>query len=156
MNNLFDYVLYLFPLAVVIAVALSLNHKHNSEQSELANTSTFAYEQPRISTNTTTPNNNIVNPHKYDMTEPFAQKIPFELTPAAWMQMMNNMMHNMQITQMMHHMASMPNQMMSPQTWMNPHGMLQNGAVNPSQQPMDPEQYKKWYEQQLKLHKSSQ
>ncbi len=166
MNNLFDFVLYLFPLAVVIAVALGLANKNSLEQADTLTGSSlssnnFIYKQEIP----TAINNNItskaMNPHKFDMTEPFAEKIPFELAPAAWMQMMNTMMHNMQITQMMHQMAAMPNQMMSPMLWANPHGqyghmgMLQNNAVNPSQQPMNPEQYKKWYEQQLKLRQSS-
>ncbi|MFK7816566.1 MAG: hypothetical protein AB8B92_09535 [Gammaproteobacteria bacterium] len=166
MNNLLDFALYLFPLAIVIAVALSLTNKNNLEQSETfvgssisANGSIYKQQIPVFTKNTVAPN--VVNPHKFDMTEPFAEKIPFEQTPAAWMQMMSNMMHNMQITQMMHQMAAMPNQMMAPMMWANPHGqpghmgMLQNHAVKPSPQPMNPEQYKKWYEQQLKLRQSS-
>jgi hypothetical protein len=61
-------------------------------------------------------------------------------------------MNNMKITQMMHQMAAMPAQMMSPAMWSNPHTIMPMGTAN-SSKPMDPEQYKKWYEQQLKAHK---
>ena len=94
---------------------------------------------------------NAVNYQNYAMTEPFAANVPFDFTPAAWMQMMNNMMNIMQMNQMMHQMAAMPMQMMNP-AWMNSRGL--SPSYNPSPvQPMDPAEYKKWYEQQLEVMK---
>ena len=72
------------------------------------------------------------------------------MNPAAWMHWMNNMMNYMSMTQMMHQMAAMPMQMMNPNLWMDPHAMLTNPTMSTVQQPMSPEEYEKWYNEQLK------
>jgi hypothetical protein len=149
----------IFTLAITIAAALYF--KSNGTQNEanlFATQSSSAYNQSgalnKNNFKSTSSNNHSVAPHyqNFAMAEPFSEHVPFEFTPAAWMQMMNVFMNNMKITQMMHQMAAMPAQMMSPAMWSNPHSMVNMSTTN-SSKPMNPEQYKKWYEQQLKAHK---
>ena len=160
MKNNIDNILLAALFAVIAVGGIALYHINKSGGSHINSTAaatttssslnTTAYKHPSAI------NNKGLNPsaaasyHNYDMPEPFAANAPFEFTPTAWMQMMNNMMNTMQMTQMMHQMAAMPTQMMNPTIWMNPHGMLPNQAASPAQQPMDPKEYKKWYEQQQK------
>lgn len=153
MKNLFDYVLFVFPLAIVIAVALGLNSKNKSEQPEASIRSNHSvYNHMSLSGNKNDSARDTATKYQnFTMSEPFAEHVPFEFTPTAWMEMMNNMMYNMQFIQMMHQMAAMPTQMMNPNMWFNPHTMSTNGMASQPQQPMDPKEYKKWYEQQLKL-----
>jgi hypothetical protein len=149
-------------LAIAIAAALFFNNngtqfvsntsgiKSNTQYSH----STASNNQPGMYIGNTYSKGNLNNQlsashyQNFSMTEPFSEIEPFEFTPAAWMQMMNVFMNNMQITQMMHQMFAMPAQMMSPAMWSNPHAGLSIGTAN-SSKPMSPEQYKKWYQQQL-------
>lgn len=156
MKTLLTYVLFVFPLAVAIAVALVVSNKNKSVQPETSvSSNTSVYKQLTVTPYTAlnAPAPNIANYHHYDMSEPFAANVPFAMTPAVWMQMMSNMMNAMQMTQMMHQMAAMPEKMMNPGMWTNPHAMLPNSATIPTQQPMDPKEYKKWYEEQQKALK---
>lgn len=154
MKNLFDYVLFVIPVAAIFAVALALNNANKSEEPvALASSSTSVYNHPTLSGNTAAFAPDAAKYQNFGMSEPFAEQVPFEFTPVAWVQMMNNMMNSMQVTQMMHQMAAMPTQMMASTMWVNPHAMLPNGMVNQSQQPMDPKEYRKWYEQQLEAMK---
>ena len=156
MNNYLKNILFVAPIAAIFAVGIGLHYINKSKQPEpSASSNTSAYDHPTFSAKTTVNPPDTVNYQNYAMPEPFAAHAPFNFTPAAWMQMMNNMMNNMQMTQMMHQMANMPSQMMNPTMWINPHGMLPNGAANQSQQPMNPKEYKKWYEQQLKLQQTN-
>ena len=152
MNNLLAYVFIVFPIAVIVAVALVLHNTNKSEQTEASESSkTSAYKQPTFSTSTAFNSSDDVNYKNYAMTEPFAANAPTDFTPEAWMQMMNNMMNLMQMTQMMHQMAAMPMQMMN-LAWMNPYGLSPGYNASPVQ-PMDPAEYKKWYEQQQEAMK---
>ncbi len=147
-NSLID-VLFFIPIPVILAAAVALyinNPEENSseKQESLASSITPIYNYSANSTNPVFTSPDATNYQNYAMAEPFAANVPFENTPAAWMQMMNNMMNAMQMTQMMHQMAAMPMQMMSP------HGVSPSFNSSPVQaMPMDPAEYKKWYEKQL-------
>ncbi len=161
MKNSLNNVSFLTPIAaifiVAVAVAVALQYKNKPAELEpSASSITSAYNHPAVSANTAFNSPDAANYQNYDMTEPFAANVPFDstsaawmYTPAAWMQMMNNMMNIMQMNQMnqmMRQMAAMPMQMM------NPHGFSPN--YNPSPvEPMDPAEYRKWYEQQLEAMK---
>ena len=156
MNNSLNNVSYLTPIAaifvVAVAVAVALQYKNKPAELEpSASSITSAYNHPAVSANTAFNSPDAANYQNYAMTEPFAANVPFNFTPATWMQMMNNMMNVMQINQMMHQMAAMPVQMMNP-AWMNPHGLSPSYNSSPVQ-PMDPAEYKKWHEQQLEAMK---
>lgn len=159
MKNNIDNILLAALVAVITVGGIALININKSTGLDpiatSTNASTSLYNHPPLTGNSAAFLPNSVKYQNFAMPEPFAEHVPFEFTPEAWMQMMNTMMNNMQLTQLMHQMAAIPQQMMSPMMWANPHNTFQNGAVNPSVQPMSPEQYKKWYEQQLKLQQSS-
>ncbi len=100
------------------------------------------------------------NSQAYAMPEPFAADAPFDyanfmqpMNAMAWMQLGANMMNYMQMAQMMQQMTAMPMQMMTPTMWMNP-SVMQNQTTTTMQQPMSPEEYKKWYDKQQELLQS--
>ncbi|MEJ2115957.1 MAG: hypothetical protein P8X88_07935, partial [Gammaproteobacteria bacterium] len=152
-NSLID-VLFFIPIPVILAAAIAL-YINNPErirpekQESSASSITPIYNYSVNSTNPVFTSPDATKYQNYAMTEPFAANVPFVNTPAAWMQMMNNMMNTMQMTQIMHQMATMPMQMMN-LAWMNPHGVSPGFNSSPVQtMPMDPAEYKKWYEKQL-------
>ena len=154
MKNLPKDVLFLIAFTIFISIGISLTYINKSKQPEQATSSSISnYRYPTVSENTATNfiTSDNVNYQHFSMPEPFASKVPFAFTPAALMQMMNTMMNTMKMTQMMHQISTMPSQMMNSTMWINPHGMLPKSAANPLQEPMDPQEYKKWYEQQLEL-----
>jgi len=159
MKNSLKGVSFLIPIAAVfvvaVAVAVALQNINKPEELEpSASSITSTYNHPTFSANTDFNSPDTANHQNYAMTEPFAASAPFGFTPAAWMQMMNNMnnmMNIMQMTQMMHQMAAMPTQMMN-SAWMNPHGLSPSYSPSPAQ-PMDPAEYKKWYEKQQETMK---
>ncbi|QMU60749.1 MAG: hypothetical protein GKR92_03185 [Gammaproteobacteria bacterium] len=155
MNNYLEDILFVAPIAAIFAAGIGLYYINKSDEPETSASSiTSVYKHPTLSGNTAAFAPDATKYQNYTMSEPFAAQAPFEFTPAAWLQMMNNMMNNTQMTQMMHQMAAMPTQMMAPTMWVNPHAMLPNGVAAQTQQPMDPKEYKKWYEQQLELQQS--
>ncbi len=158
MKNNIDTILLAALIAVISAGGVALYYINKSGGAALTATpsssATSVYRHPSLSGNVAAFAPGAVEYQNFAMPEPFAATAPFEFTPVAWMQMMNNMMNNLQMTQMMHQMAAMPSQMMNPMMQMNPHSMLPNQTINPSQQLMDPKEYKKWYEQQQKLQQS--
>ena len=148
-NSLID-VLFFIPIPLVLALAIALHLTNKSEDLEPSTSSiTSTYNQPIHSVNSTFNSPKAASYQSYAMAEPFAAHVPFENTPAAWMQMMNNIMNTMQMTQMMHQMAAMPIQMMN-LAWMNPYVLSPSYNSSLVQQtPMDPAEYKKWYEKQF-------
>ena len=154
MKNFIENALFLVPIVAIFVLGIALHYINKSNQpspSEISSSSaTYNYVNKA-----NTGAHSEGHYQNYAMLEPFAENHPFDFTnvmqhmnPGTWMQMMNNMMNTMQMTQMMHQMFSMPMQMMNPTMWMDPHAMLSNSATGTVQQPMSPEEYKKWYEQQ--------
>lgn len=148
MKKFLNDALFLAPVLAIFAVGVGLYYINKSKQPELSSYQPVTTVTPYTALNAPAPG--AFDYHHYDMSEPFAANVPFAMTPAAWMQMMNNMMNTMQITQMMHQMVAMPEKMMNPGMWMNPHAVLPNQNQGKVQQPMDPKEYKKWYEEQQK------
>ena len=148
MKNSLEDVLFLIPIVVIFALGIALHYITKPDHTELSNTN-------RVSGQIYGEAGNF---DSYAMLEPFAENYPFNfanvmqqpMNPAAWMHWMNNMMNYMSMTQMMHQMAAMPMQMMNPNLWMDPHAMLTNPTMSTVQQPMSPEEYEKWYNEQFK------
>lgn len=172
MSDISKDVLYFIAFSAILAIGIGLTYANKSAETKPITNANASIERLHNKSNI---NNNSAKTNTYagatksaknshptknfrsfGMPEPFAEQVPFEFSPSSWMQMMNNMMNTMQMTQMMHQMAAMPTQMMNPSIWMNPHNGLPHGAATPSQQPMSPKDYKKWYEaQQQKLQPST-
>lgn len=142
MKKSLEDALFLIPIAAIFAIGIAVHFIVKTDQPESSNTNTMS---GLAAGKTKTIDS-------YAMLEPFAENHPFNFTdvmqhpmnPFAWMQVM---MNAMQMNQMMHQMMTMPMQTMNPTIWMNPHAMLSNPAMNTVQQPMSPEEYKKWYDQ---------
>ena len=151
-NSLID-VLFFIPIPVIFAAAVALYINNSEEPESLVSSISSTYNHLAYSANST-PANSASNPSDassyqiYAMSEPFAANAPFENIPATWIQMMNNMMNVMQMTQMMHQMATMPMQVMN-SAWINPHGLSSPSYTPSPARPMDPAEYKKWYEKQF-------
>ena len=147
MKKSLEDALFLIPIVAIFAVGLAIHFIVKTDQPEPSNTNTMSGLAAGGSEKF----------DSYAMLEPFAENYPFNFTnvmqqpmnPAAWMHWMNNMMNYMSMTQMMHQMASMPMQMMSPNLWMDP-AIMTNPTMSTVQQPMSPEEYEKWYNEQLK------
>lgn len=164
MNNFLKNALFVLPIIALIAVPVAIHKIKDRSKTDSAslvsdmksyNNSNSAHHEHAGSAMSRKTEN-------YSMPEPFSPKLPGSdccgvmsnpMNISAWMQMMNSMINSMQMTQMMHQMAAMPMQMMNPAMWMKPHGLIPNNAVSTVQQPMSPEEYKKWYEQQQKTLK---
>lgn len=154
MKNFSKDILFLITFSAIIAIGIGITYLNKSKKSEPStSSSTSVYNYPTVSSKTAAAFNSsdYVNYKNYAMTEPFAANAPTDFTPEAWMQMMYSMMNIMQMTQMMHQMAAMPMQMMN-LAWMNPYGLSPTYNAS-SVQPMDPAEYKKWYEQQQEAMK---
>ena len=145
MKNSYEDALFIIPIVAIFAIGIALHYITKSDQPEASNTNLMS---GLVSVQAESFDN-------YAMLEPFAENPPFNfanvmqqpMNPAAWMHWMNNMMNYMSMTQMMHQMAAMPMQMMSPNLWMDPYAKLSNHTMGTVQQPMSPEEYKKWYDQ---------
>ena len=155
MKNYLEDVLFLVPIVAIFAIGIAIHYITKTDQPEPSTSSsnTTFYNHTNTMSNLAAG-----NPAKFDhyaMLEPFAENHPFNfssvmqqpMNPAAWMQMMTHMMNYMSMNQMMHQMAAMPMQMMNPTLWMDPHAMLPNSSTSTAQQPMSPDEYRKWYEQ---------
>jgi hypothetical protein len=163
MNNILKIALFVIPIIALIATPIVIHHNKNNSTQSLQDTSTAnSTSSPShpmhvaATKSLTSPTMGMDSRQIYDMPEPFAHELPWSnccgmhhpMSPAAWMHVMNTMMNSMQITQMMHQMATLPKQVMNPAT-SHPHGLMPNNTST-SIQPMNPKEYKKWYEQQQK------
>ena len=160
MNKFIQQALFIIPIAALVIAPLIIDHKIKTPATETLNSVTpGTYSQINRSIDSDFDAPNVVESKQYAMNEPFSAQDPFALTsamhnsmnPAAWFQLMMNMTNYMQLTQMMQQMTAMSAFMMNPAAWMNPHMMMPNQYPYPvQQQPMHPEEYEKWYNEQLK------
>ena len=157
MNKFLQQALFIVPIVALIIAPLVIDHKiKGSSLNNSGNATDNTYTQFNRSIDSDFDAPNVVESKQFAMTEPFSAQDPFALTsamnspmsPAAWFQLMMNMANYMQMTQMMQQMMVMPTLMMNPAAWMNPQ-MMPNQYHPSAQQPMSPEEYEKWYNEQL-------
>ena len=154
MKKLFQQALFVIPIVALIAAPLIIEHKRKSAEQALPNYSSGNTHIGEQSTGIDFDIPSVVDKKQYAMSEPFAEQSSFAATsamyqsmnPLAWMKLMFDMANYMQMTSIMQHMTAMP------VMWMNPY-MLQNPhQLQAMQQPMPPEEYEKWYQQQQELN----
>ena len=154
MKKIVQQALFIIPIAALIAAPLVIDHKKNENlESKFSSADTSANHHDDVNFNLP----HVVDNEQYAMSEPFSEHSFFihpcnmgnPMDPAAWMSLMMRMMNYMQMTQMMQQMPMIPAGTTTPSApWMNPY-MLMPNQPNSIKQPLSPEEYEKWYNEQL-------
>ncbi len=159
MNKLFQQALFVIPIAVLIATPFVMDHQNKEVESNVSSSGMFALNSHSNHENDVDFDlPHVVDNEQFAMSEPFSEHSFFihpcnmgnPMDPAAWMNLMISMMNYMQITQMMQQMTRIPAGMSNPSApWMNPYMKVPNQSHS-ANQPLSPEEYEKWYNEQLK------